>query len=100
MTVQHVLKLLDAGYTKKEIDALGIEEIETPEPTPTPTPEPTHTPTPEPTPTPTPEPTHAPSTEIDYDKLTQSFMKAFQRYNINQNQQPQTPKENPFAAKL
>lgn len=47
MTVNEIMKLLDAGYTKDEISALEAEPAPTPEPAPEPTPEPTPEPKPD-----------------------------------------------------
>ena len=76
MILQHVMKLVEAGYTKDEIEAMTNEdkpEVEEPK-------------------------VEEPKVEepkgfsIDYDKLSQSMLKAFQSANIRQSQQPQTEK--------
>ena len=67
MTVDEILKLVNAGYTKDEISALETKE-----------------PTPEPTPEPSPEPKPEPKLEsniFDYDKFATAIVKAQQLAN-------------------
>ena len=71
MTVDEILKLVNAGYTKDE-----IASFETPEPTPEPSPEPS----PEPKPEPKPEPN-----TFDYDKFATAIVKAQQLANGKTN---------------
>ncbi len=61
MTVNEIMKLLDAGYTKEEISALDAEPAPEPKPAPDPKPEPAPAPEakPEPAPAPDAEPTLA-----------------------------------------
>lgn len=68
MTVEEILKLLDAGYTKDEINSFGKPE----EPKPDPKSEPKAKD--EPKPEPNPEPKE--ETQIDYAKLSRELMKA------------------------
>ena len=67
MTVDEILQLVNAGYTKDEISAL-----ETPEPTPEPKQEPTPEPKPEPN-------------VFDYDKFAAAIVKAQQLANGKTN---------------
>lgn len=67
MTVDEILKLVNAGYSKDEISAL-----ETPEPAPEPKPEPTPEPKPEPN-------------VFDYDKFATAIVKAQQLANGKTN---------------
>ena len=60
MTTDQIFKLIDAGYTKTEIEAMTQPE---PTPAPDPTPEPQPDPTPEPQPDPTPAPENNPEME-------------------------------------
>ena len=71
MTVDEILKLVNAGYSKDE-----IASFETKEPTPAPTPEPS----PEPNPEPKPEPN-----TFDYDKFAAAIVKAQQLANGKTN---------------
>ena len=71
MTVDEILKLVNAGYSKDE-----IASFETPVPTPAPTP----VPTPVPTPAPSPEPNL-----FDYDKFAAAIVKAQQLANGKTN---------------
>ena len=71
MTINEILKLVNAGYSKDEISAL-----ETPEPSPEPTPEPK----PEPKQEPKPEPN-----VFDYDKFAAAIVKAQQLANGKTN---------------
>ena len=71
MTVDEILKLVNAGYTKDEISALETKE-----------------PTPEPTPEPSPEPKPEPKLEsniFDYDKFATAIVKAQQLANGKTN---------------
>lgn len=67
MTVDEILKLVNAGYTKDEISALETKE-----------------PTPEPTPEPKPEP-KSESNVFDYDKFATAIVKAQQLANGKTN---------------
>ena len=67
MTVDEILKLVNAGYSKDE-----IASFETKEPTPVPTPEPS--------PEPNPEPKLEPNV-FDYDKFAAALVKAQQLAN-------------------
>ena len=67
MTVDEILKLVNAGYSKDE-----IASFETKEPTPAPTPEPS--------PEPNPEPKLEPNV-FDYDKFAAALVKAQQLAN-------------------
>ena len=71
MTVDEILKLVNAGYSKDE-----IASFETKEPTPAPTP----VPSPEPSPEPNPEP-KLESNVFDYDKFAAALVKAQQLAN-------------------
>ena len=71
MTINEILKLVNAGYTKDEISA-----FETKEPTPDPAPDPA----PEPKPEPKPEPNI-----FDYDKFATAIVKAQQLANGKTN---------------
>ena len=71
MTVDEILKLVNAGYSKDE-----IASFETKEPTPEPSPEPS----PEPNPEPKPEPN-----VFDYDKFAAAIVKAQQLANGKTN---------------
>lgn len=87
MVLQHVMALVNAGYTKEEIEAMTNEA--TPK-----TEEPKEEPKAE---EPTAEtPKAAEGFSIDYDKLSQSMLKAFQSANIRQSQQPQ-PQNNELS---
>ena len=71
MTVDEILKLVNAGYTKDEISAFEAKE-----------------PTPEPKPEPTPEPKPEPKSEtnvFDYDKFAAAIVKAQQLANGKTN---------------
>ena len=63
MTAQEILALVNAGYTKEEIESWNQEPQPTPEPQPNPEPNPEPTPEPQPNPEPNPEP--QPNPEID-----------------------------------
>ena len=81
MILQHVMKLVEAGYTKDEIEAMTIEDtpkVEDPK---------VEDPKVE-----EPKVGEPKGFSIDYDKLSQSMMKAFQSANIKQIQQPQQEK--------
>ena len=67
MTVDEILKLVNAGYTKDEISAFEAKE-----------------PTPEPSPEPSPEPKPEPNT-FDYDKFATAIVKAQQLANGKTN---------------
>ena len=71
MTVDEILKLVNAGYTKDDISAFEAKE---------PTPEPTPEPKPEPSPEPKPEPNL-----FDYDKFATAIVKAQQLANGKTN---------------
>ena len=71
MTVDEILKLVNAGYSKDD-----IASFETKEPTPVPTP----VPSPEPNPEPKPEPN-----VFDYDKFAAAIVKAQQLANGKTN---------------
>ena len=71
MTVDEILKLVNAGYSKDE-----IASFETKEPTPAPTPEPS--------PEPNPEPKLEPNV-FDYDKFAAALVKAQQLANGKTN---------------
>ena len=71
MILQHVMKLVEAGYTKDEIEAMTNEDIPKVE---------------------EPKVEEPKGFSIDYDKLSQSMLKAFQSANIRQSQQPQQEK--------
>ena len=62
VTLEQIIALAGAGFTKDDIFALsGLSQgVPAPTPTPTPAPAPTPTPTPAPTPAPTPTPTPTP----------------------------------------
>ena len=68
MTIEEILKLLDAGYTKDEINSFGKPEESKPDPKPEPKAKD------EPKPEPKPEPKE--ETQIDYAKLSRELMKA------------------------
>lgn len=70
MTVDEILKLVNAGYSKDE-----IASFETQEPTPEPAPEPTPEPTPEP----------KSDSSFDYDKFATAIVKAQQLANGKTN---------------
>ena len=67
MTVDEILKLVNAGYSKDEIASFETKE-----------------PTPEPTPEPSPEPKPEPNT-FDYDKFATAIVKAQQLANGKTN---------------
>lgn len=69
MTVEEILKLLDAGYTKDEINSFG-KPAEEPKPDPKPESKAKDESKPEPKPEPKEE------TQIDYAKLSRELMKA------------------------
>lgn len=71
MTVDEILKLVNAGYSKDE-----IASFETHEPSPVPTPVPTPVPAPEPKPEPN---------IFDYDKFAAAIVKAQQLANGKTN---------------
>ena len=71
MTVDEILKLVNAGYSKDEIAAFETKE---------PTPDPALAPTPAPNPEPTPEPNI-----FDYDKFATAIVKAQQLANGKTN---------------
>ena len=71
MTVDEILKLVNAGYSKDE-----IASFETNEPSPVPTPVPTPVPAPEPKPEPN---------IFDYDKFAAAIVKAQQLANGKTN---------------
>ena len=75
MTVDEILKLVNAGYTKDEISAFEAKE-----PTPEPSPEPSPEPKPEPSPEPKPE-----HNTFDYDKFATAIVKAQQLANGKTN---------------
>ena len=75
MTVDEILTLVNAGYTKDEISAFEAKE-----PTPVPSPVPTPVPSPVPSPEPTPEPN-----VFDYDKFAAAIVKAQQLANGKTN---------------
>lgn len=75
MTVDEILKLVNAGYTKDEISTFETKE-------------PQLDPTPEPQPDPTPEPKQEPKPELnvfDYDKFAAAIVKAQQLANGKTN---------------
>ena len=72
MTVEEILKLLDAGYTKDEINSFG-KPADEPKPDPKPDPKPKDEAKPE-EPKPKEEPKE--NTQIDYAKLSMELMKA------------------------
>ena len=121
VTLEQIVALADAGFTKDDILALSGALQGTPTPTPTPTATPTPTPTPTATPTPTPTQTPVPQmmnvpsflptpvvpqvvqsvpaqTPTNDDKLIGSIQKltqAVQSYGLLQPMPPQvTPEEN------
>lgn len=71
MTVDEILKLVNAGYSKDD-----IASFETKEPAPVPTPVPTPVPSPEPSPEPN---------VFDYDKFAAAIVKAQQLANGKTN---------------
>lgn len=92
MTLEEILSLIKAGYTKAEIDALSA-------PAPTPDPEPQPAPDPEPAPAPAtapdPEPAPAPAPAPDYGALiaqltaqVSGLTKAVQIANLHGANQP------------
>jgi hypothetical protein len=61
MKLEDILTLLNAGYTKADIEKLSADPVPTPAPAPDPTPVPTPAPAPDPTPDPTPAPAPDPT---------------------------------------
>lgn len=65
MTVDQIIKLIDAGYTAAEIKAMEAAPDPKPEPAPAPDPKPEPTPAPDPTPEPAPAPDPTPTPAPD-----------------------------------
>ena len=76
MTIDEILQLVNAGYSKDEIASF--------EPTPAPSPAPTPAPSPAPTPAPSPAPSPEPNL-FDYDKFAAALVKAQQIANGKTN---------------
>lgn len=94
MVLQHVMALVNAGYTKAEIEAMTNEETPNEETPKEETPK-EETPKEEAKPMTDKAQLEATASEgftIDYDKLSQSMLKAFQSANIRQSQQPTAEK--------
>ena len=84
MNVEQIIKMLDAGYTKEEIEKMTQPE---PEPKQEPKPEPNPEPKPEPKPEPNPEPKPEPALDPVLKEL-QDLKKAVYAMNIMQSSQP------------
>ncbi len=90
MTLEQIVKLLDAGYTKEDIQKLQEPEAE---PKPEPEPEPAAEPTPEPKPKPEPE-------QNAVIKELQELKKAVYAMNIMQSAQPDKASTDDILAKV
>ena len=90
MTLEQIVKLLDAGYTKEDIQKLQEPESE---PKPEPDPEPKPEPTPEPKPKPEPE-------QNAVVKELQELKKAVYAMNIMQSKQPDKASADDILAKV
>ncbi len=105
MKTEDVLKLIGAGYTKAEIDAMD-------QPTPVPAPAPVPDPVPEPTPTPTPDPAPAHTPQPDalgqFAGTLQNMLSQFgnrmqtimQGINIAGSEQPKQPELQDVVASI
>ena len=90
MTTDQIFKLIDAGYSKADIEAMTLPE-------PTPAPEPTPEPQPEPTPAPEPTPEPQPENNQEMEGLRKD-LKAAQEQIQQLTQQVQQPFELPQVA--
>lgn len=97
--IADTLKLLAAGYKKKDIDAMtALDDKKDPEPEPDPQPDDKKDPEPEPDPQPTPDDNKDPEPEPDYKKLFEESqkkqkeledkIKKIQKDNINKDSAP------------
>lgn len=104
MKLDDILTLLNAGYTKADIDKLPADPAPTPEPAPAADPEPTPAPTPDPAPAPDPasasaaDPAQAIKTVLD--GFANDFTKKLQAFQIatsNMIPKPDDTGESVFA---
>lgn len=104
MTLNDILTLLNAGYTKADIDKLSVAPAPTPapapDPAPTPDPAPAPDPTPAPAPDPTPEPAPAPDPAQAIKTVLDDFTKKLQAFQVatsNMIPKPDDTGESVFA---
>lgn len=102
MTVQEIVKLVNAGFTKSEIIALGADQ---PAPEEQPTPAPAPEPTPAPAPAPEPTPASAPAAELPAE-VTEALaninatLAKLQAFAVKTDAQPPQPKDGDYKAIL
>ena len=92
MKASEILQLINAGYTKAEIDAMENPETDAPDPIPAAAPEAEQEPEPEPKPIQEKPQTVNPEIEALTNQIN-SLVSAIQRSNILNSQMPQQPAE-------
>lgn len=105
MTVQEIVKLVNAGFTKSEIIALGADQPAPEEqPTPAPAPKPAPAPTPEPAPAPAPAPEKAapelPAEVANALANINATLAKLQAFAVKTDAQPPQPKDGDYKSIL